>query len=577
MSSVDPPAGALPERPDLEQLRRQAKELKRAALAGDPVALGRLHGHLPAGTPVTLAVAQLAIAREYGFASWARLKAEVEARTAEIAEVAAARTAEIAERVADFLARSLTGSQGAVRVLHADPALGAHDIRTAAVLGDAARVRQFLTADPGLAVRADELSGWPPLLYVCMSRWHLLPPAQRDIPPEEALRQMRERAAGMVEVARLLLDAGADPNGTVGGRPEDADFRSPLFAAAGCANHPAITELLMDRGARADDRTVYLAAFHVRPERYPRTPRGLRGPASRDCLRLLLRNGLPSGSTALAAPISLDDAEGVRLMLDAGADANRPLPADLLGAQYRGEAPMRPVFAAVRLGCHAALVELLLEHGADASGGGYRLAVRTGRQDLADVLRRHGARDDVSAVDRFLDACARADRDTALRLLQEHPGLVRSLTDEDRGTLVAAADRDDADAVRLMLELGFPVNLPAGPGGATALHAAAGSGSVQVVRLLIEAGADLDVLDGATDTTPLSWAVVGSRAGLGHNPHADWVGTVRALLDAGADPAQAWAAGEFPSMDVARLLVERGINVPGKDVGMMRQSLGVDP
>jgi hypothetical protein len=29
-------------------------------------------------------------------------------------------------------------------------------------------------------------------------------------------------------------------------------------------------------------------------------------------------------------------------------------------------------------------------------------------------------------------------------------------------------------------------------------------------------------------------------------------------------------------MDVARLLVERGINVPGKDVGMMRHSLGLD-
>lgn len=566
MSSVDPPAGALPERPDLGQLRRQAKELKRAALAGDPVALGRLQAYLPAGVPVTLSVTQLAIAREYGFASWARLKAEV-----------AARTAVVAERVADFLRRSLTGSQGAVRVLQADPAIGAHDIRTAAVLGDAARVRQFLAADPGLAVRADELSGWPPLLYVCMSRWHLLPPAQREIRPEEALRQMRDRAAGMVEVARLLLDAGADPNGTAGGQPEDPDFCSPLFAAAGCANHPAITELLLDRGARADDRTVYLAAFHANPERYPRTPRGLRGPASRDCLRLLLHDGLPPGSTAVAAPISLDDAEGVRLMLDAGADPNRPLPAELLGAQYRGEAPMRPVPAAVRLGCHAALVELLLEHGADAGGGGHRLAVRTGRQDLADMLRRHGAQDDATGLDRFLDACARADRAAALRLLRDDPRLGQSLTDEDRAILVAAADRGDAGSVRLMLELDFPVNLPAGPGGATALHAAAGSGSVQVVRLLIEAGADLEVRDRSTDTTPLSWAVVGSRAGVGHNPDADWVGAVRTLLDAGADPAQAWVAGAFPSIDVARLLVRRGINVPGKDVGMMRQSLGVDP
>lgn len=63
----------LPERPHLDQLRRQDKEFKRAALAGDPAALARLDGYLPPGAPVTLAVAQLAVAREYGFASWARL------------------------------------------------------------------------------------------------------------------------------------------------------------------------------------------------------------------------------------------------------------------------------------------------------------------------------------------------------------------------------------------------------------------------------------------------------------------------------------------------------------------------
>ena len=67
----------LPARPDLDQLRRQARELHRAALAGDVGALRRLRQ--VSGT-VGLSAAQLAIAREYGFASWPQLKAEVERR-----------------------------------------------------------------------------------------------------------------------------------------------------------------------------------------------------------------------------------------------------------------------------------------------------------------------------------------------------------------------------------------------------------------------------------------------------------------------------------------------------------------
>ena len=67
----------LPEQPDLDQLRRQARELQRAAARGDRDALQRLRTVSPR---LTLAAAQLALAREYGFPSWARLKAEVERR-----------------------------------------------------------------------------------------------------------------------------------------------------------------------------------------------------------------------------------------------------------------------------------------------------------------------------------------------------------------------------------------------------------------------------------------------------------------------------------------------------------------
>jgi len=69
----------LPGRPDADQLRRRARELHRAAVAGDAGALGRLR---EVSDKVTLSAAQLAIARDYGFPSWPRLKAEVERRRA---------------------------------------------------------------------------------------------------------------------------------------------------------------------------------------------------------------------------------------------------------------------------------------------------------------------------------------------------------------------------------------------------------------------------------------------------------------------------------------------------------------
>jgi hypothetical protein len=70
----------LPARPDLDQLRRQARELHRAAQGGNARATRRLQQ--VSGT-ATLSAAQLAVAREYGFASWPRLKAGAERRRAE--------------------------------------------------------------------------------------------------------------------------------------------------------------------------------------------------------------------------------------------------------------------------------------------------------------------------------------------------------------------------------------------------------------------------------------------------------------------------------------------------------------
>jgi len=67
----------LPDRPDIDQLRRQARDLYRAATAGEPDARARV---LTVSDRMALSTAQLAVAREYGYASWPALHAEVRRR-----------------------------------------------------------------------------------------------------------------------------------------------------------------------------------------------------------------------------------------------------------------------------------------------------------------------------------------------------------------------------------------------------------------------------------------------------------------------------------------------------------------
>jgi hypothetical protein len=67
----------LPDRPDLDQLRRQARELLRAAAGRDPAAVARIRA---VSERMTLSAAQLALAREYGCRTWVELRAEVQRR-----------------------------------------------------------------------------------------------------------------------------------------------------------------------------------------------------------------------------------------------------------------------------------------------------------------------------------------------------------------------------------------------------------------------------------------------------------------------------------------------------------------
>jgi ankyrin repeat protein len=529
------PSEALPPRPSLDQLRRRAKELRDAARTGDPAALGRVTAHSPAARPgtVTLAAAQLAIAREYGHPSWPRLVAEVQARTAEHGQ-----------RVEEFLVASIRDWTGrAARMLARDPWIAGYDFRTAVILGDAARVREMLARDRGLATRLDDRTGWTALHAACASRWHRLDPARAD---------------GLAGVARLLLDAGADVAIRVSapGRPagQEGGHWSPLLCAVAGAANPAITRLLLEHGARPGDHVLYLAAFET----------------GHECLRLLLPYAPDiAATTALSAPVSTGDVAGARLLLDAGADPNHLLDSGLLGESHEQEPPVPPLTAAVDLESGSEMVGLLLERGADPDVPGwhgrtpYQQAIRTGQDRVADLLAQHGASTALSSADEFLAACRRADRAAATALLAATPDLAARLTADDLQALTGAADHGHTEAVRLMLDLGFPPGTRSEQDdGATVLHLAAAAGSTGTVRLLLDRGADIEARDTTWDSTPLEWAIVGSGMRLGHDPHPDWPATVRTLLDAGATTDGIVLSADDPkppSPEVAALLRARGI------------------
>ena len=417
---------------------------------------------------------------------------------------------DLSEQELAFCEASIRDWHGrAARMLAANPEIAGYGLATALVLGDAPRVREAITRDPAAATRPDARTGWTPLHVACASRWHRLDPA---------------RAPGLVEVARLLLDAGADPVGTT--RGPRADWTPLRCAVAGAAN-PDIVRLLLDRGAVPDDHDLYLACF---------------GDDDWESLRLLL-GGAPdvSETTALSAPISTGDIEAVRMLLDAGANPNQPMPAELFGTGHGTAATFWPAaYAAVQFGCDAELLDLLLACGADPDAAGpdgrspYRAAISQGRADLAAVLRRHGARDDATAAERFLSACLRGDQPGARQLIAEDPGLVDRLSEDERGAIELAAERGDTEAVRLMLDLGFPLDARRGDHGSTALHAAAYAGSAETVRLLLARGADIEARDITWDSTPLEWTKVGSGLRPQTSPDPDWAATVRILLNAGA-------------------------------------------
>jgi ankyrin repeat protein len=500
---------SLPERPDLGQLRRRAKELRDAARSGDAWALERFARHHPSAPlgAVSLAAAQLVIARELGFASWPMLKAAIDD------DATSHRAA------GEFVAASVDGRiRQASEIFRADPGIAGLSLLAAAVLGDAETVREMLAADPAAAVAIDDERGWPPLLYACYSLWHQIDPS---------------RATGLAEVVRLLLSAGASPNTNDGGRLR---YRSALKGSVE-VNNPDITSVLLDAGASPDRGEPIGEAVAHRDHR---------------CLRLLLAHGARVARTwAVGAAVHHDDPGATALLLDAlktsGGSAAGAATGELPEAAAKASLPV---------------VAALLDAGADPDAtdedgvSALRLAVRAGKNDTAGRLRAAGADDDSTDIDHFVGACMTADRPAAERILAGHPDLPGQLTSQDRAVIVDAAEPGPDGRIALMLDLGFSPDARGG-NGEQPLHTAAYYGNAAAVRLLLEAGADVDARDDRFDGTPLAFATVGSGEQAGKP--GDWAETVRLLIEAGASRNGVWVSGKPPSEEITGLLQRYGI------------------
>ncbi len=458
----------LPSRPDLDQLKRQAKELQELA-------------HVP------LHEAQTRLAREYGYASWNKLREEVEARTLEFDAA-----------VTEFVKAATDERSGrAERILALHPKIRTANLYTALVLGDAATVEARLKRDPSLATTAGGPRDWLPIHYIC----HTV-----------------VGASGLADIARRLVGLGADPN-TRFPWVHHGVRRPVLWGASRIAQSLPLVKALLEAGADPNDGVTLPMAASA---------------GDIPVLEALLARGAnidqrwaSDGTTALYAILHWSRTpEGVLWLLDHGADPNAVF-------AENGETPLH---VASRVS-DVPIVEMMVAHGADierrrADGRTpYAVAELNGNRAVADWLLAHGASPELLDVDRLVAACSRGDRTTVEALLARNPGLKDEITDDHYNAFHQAAERNDLRALETMLMAGFDPNRPDGSIGKTALHSAAMEGWPDAVRVLLAHGASVHVRDREFNGPPLIWAAEGSRQG---REGRDFVAVGKMLLDAGS-------------------------------------------
>jgi YD repeat-containing protein len=279
---------------------------------------------------------------------------------------------------------------------------------------------------------------------------------------------------------------------------EGMDARTPLH----CAGTVAVAALLLDHGARID----------ARDEDHDSTP-------AQWCVG--------------------ESPEVARFLLERGAKA------DIFLAAALGDVPLAERLVTEDRGCLSHRIGKLPEFppiGHRGRGGTIyqwtlrfncypqQIALMKGHQPMFDFL--YEASDTAT---RLLVNCVLARRAEAEAIAKEHPEIPPGLPDVDR-ELVAKycwETNTNYEAVKLMLDLGFPVAHPEHSHGYSPLHNAAWAGSGDLVELLIERGHPVDIRDPGHNATPLEYALYDCLVEKRH-PEGEFARVVKALLEAGS-------------------------------------------
>jgi ankyrin repeat protein len=467
------PAGA-GIRPSLAFYECQVHALMKDLGRETPEAQARVRAAKVVSTDRCWQAAYETIAKENGFDSFDSLEAE-------IAKAAAARGGASYDAEL-FLERACLRYRGnevhnperaAREILAKRPDIVEHSIYTAAAAGATEVVAAFLDANPALVKAKGGVREWEPILYACYSR-------------------VNSRAAGhdTLETVRLLLDRGADPNafyyhelqkgrkftaltGTIG---EDQwhvqEYNTPHEQA------DALARLLLDRGADPNDCQA-LEHVKFRP--------------NNKWFMLLLEHGL-------------NPKHRLNWQQD---DKTEPL---TTFDYFLSDAAARGFIDRVRL---------FLDHGADPNGSvpidfpHLRRALECGQTEIAALLRKHGARD--VALDgeaRLRAAVMSGDRQAFEDIRKEDPDLARRFLDQKQALLFEATKENRLAATRLLLELGADSNggMDRRQRGNRPLHLPCWFGYLDIVKLLVEFGADFNLssagadADDANRNSPLGYA-----------------------------------------------------------------------